>query len=402
MNKPFLPIPDYEAERLKALDSYKVLDSLPEAGFDEITKLASEICETPISLISLIDKDRQWFKSSYGLDVTETERDYAFCNHAIANPKEVMIVPDSLKDERFKNNPHASGAPYVIFYTGVPLVNPDGYPLGTLCVIDHKPKKLSKSQISALIVLAKQVMNQLELRKKVNELKDTASNLQESYQYLERFAVMASHDIKTPLTSIILSAQMLKSRYSETVDEKANHLLDTINHSSKKLLDYLNLMLDYSKSNVVLTKRKEQVCVNDLIQHILKLLNIPPSIRFEFHEQNIYLKTSRIALEQIFINLINNAAKYTDKNNGLIKVEFLDEKQVYRFKVTDNGKGMDVKDMEAIFIPKMLLNDEDKSQDRKAKIGLSTVKNLVESLGGEIKVNSVLNEGTTFEFTIRK
>ncbi|MVN20953.1 GAF domain-containing sensor histidine kinase [Mucilaginibacter arboris] len=393
---------DNEAERLKVLDSYKVLDSLPENGFDDITKLASQICETPISLISLIDKDRQWFKSRYGIDVHETQKDHAFCTHAILNPDEVMMVPDSLKDDRFKNNPLATGAPHVVFYAGVPLVNPEGYPLGTLCVIGHEPKQLTPNQVEALKVLAKQVMNQLELRKKVNELKETATNLQESYQYLERFAVMASHDIKTPLTSIILSAQMLKARYGDLVDDKANHMLDTINHSSKKLLDYLNQMLDYSKSNTVLTKRKQEVFLTDLIQHIIKLLNIPASIRFEFHERNVYLKTSRIALEQIFINLINNAVKYSDKENGLIKLEFLEEKQFYRFKLTDNGKGIAPKEIDTVFISKMLISDEDKMQDRNAKIGLSTVKNLVESLGGEIKVNSVLNEGTTFEFTLRK
>src|SRR5579875_1248688 len=123
MKEPFLE--DKEAERLKALDSYKVLDSLPENGFDDITKLASQICETPVSLISLIDKDRQWFKSRYGIDVYETKKDYAFCSHAILKPDEVMMVPDSLKDERFKNNPLATGDPHVIFYAGVPLVNPD-------------------------------------------------------------------------------------------------------------------------------------------------------------------------------------------------------------------------------------------------------------------------------------
>ena len=400
MNKPL--IPENEAERLKALEAYKIMDTMPESGFDDITRLASQICETPISLISLIDDNRQWFKSRYGLKTSQTNKDYAFCAHAILQPGEVMVVQNSLKDDRFKNNPLAVGNPHVVFYAGVPLVNPDGYPLGTLCVIGNKPKTLSIAQIDALKVLANQVMNQLELRKKINELNETSLNLQETYQYLERFAMMASHDIKTPLTSIMLSAQILKSRYSKAVDDKANHLLDTVNYSSKKLLAYLNLMLDYSKSNTVLTKRKDQIFVNDLIQHILKLLNIPPFIHFEFPKHNIHVKTSRLALEQIFINLISNAVKYTRKKNGLIKVDFLDEKQFYRFKIIDNGKGIEAAELEAIFTPKMLIRDEDKPCDQKTKIGLSTVKNLVESLGGEIKVKSVLNEGTTFEFTIRK
>lgn len=400
MIKPYLP--ENEIERLEALESYKIMDSLPENSFDEITRLASQICDTPIALISLVDEKRQWFKSRHGLKTPQTNKDYAFCAHAILNPNEVMVVQNSLQDERFKSNPLAVGNPHVIFYTGVPLVTPDGYPLGTLCVIGNHPKKLTVAQVDGLKVLAHQVMNQLELRKKIDELNETSRNLQESYQYLERFAVMASHDIKTPLTSIMLSAQMLKSKYSKAVDDKANHLFDTVNHSSKKLLAYLNLMLDYSKSNAVLTKRKEQVCVNDLIQYVLKLLSIPSFIRFEFPKHKIYLKTSRLALEQIFINLIDNAVKYTSKKNGLIKIEFYDEKQFYYFKLIDNGNGIEPEDLKIIFLPQMLFKDEDGPCDQKAKIGLSTVKNLVESLGGEIKVKSVLNEGTTFEFTIRK
>lgn len=400
MKEPFLP--ENEADRLKALYSYAILDSLPESDFDDITRLASRICETSISLISLIDEKRQWFKSTHGLQVSETAKEYAFCAHAILNPKDVMIVPDSLKDERFKNNPLTVGNPNVVFYAGVPLVNSDGYSLGTLCVIDHQPKNLSDSQIEALKVLAKQVMNQLELRRKINELNQTARDLQKSHQYLERFALMASHDIKTPLTSIILSAQMLKLRYSEIVDDKANHLVDTINHSSKKLLGFLNTMLDYSKSNTVLTKRKDQVYVNDLLEHILKLLNIPSTICVEVPKQAVYIKTSLIALEQIFINLLHNAVKYSDKKDGLIKIEFFEEKQFYHFKISDNGKGIEQNALEDIFASQILIKDVDKHLEKKAKIGLSTVKNLVESLAGQITVCSILHEGTTFDFTIRK
>ena len=400
MKKPDLP--DNEEDRLKALDSYGVLDSRPETGFDDITKLASQICGTPISLISLIDEKRQWFKSNHGIEVSETPKEYAFCAHTILKPTEIMIVPDALKDDRFKDNPLAVGKPNVVFYAGVPLVNSDGYPLGTLCVIDHQPKELSELQINTLKVLARQVMNQLELRRKINELKQTAQDLQKSHQYLERFALMASHDIKTPLTSIILSAQILKLRYKEIVDDKANHLVDTINHSSKKLLGFLNTMLDYSKSNTILTKRKDQVYVNDLLEHVLKLLNIPATIRVIVPEKAVYVKTSLIALEQVFINLLHNAVKYSDKKDSLIKIEFFEDKQFYHFKISDNGKGIEQNEMENIFAPQILIRDEELYREKKAKIGLSTVKNLVESLGGEIKVNSVLHEGTAFEFTIRK
>ncbi|WP_419801692.1 GAF domain-containing sensor histidine kinase [Mucilaginibacter sp.] len=400
MKKPSLP--KNETERLNALNSYAILDTSYEKSFDEITELASQICGTPIALISLVDDKRQWFKSNYGLKIRETDKDYAFCAHAILNPLEVMVVPDAMQDERFKNNPLATGNPHVIFYVGVPLVNNEGYPLGTLCVIDHQPKNISDEKISALKVLAKQVINQLELRKKTAELDRSVTELQESHQYLERFALIASHDIKTPLTSIMLSAQMFKVKYSGLMDDKANYFLDTINHSSKKLLGFLNNMLDYSKANTVLTKRKDRIYVNDLLLHILKLLCIPENIHVEIPKQAVYVKTSLIALEQIFINLLHYAAKNTDKNSINIRIDFEEDQQFYHFKIFDNGRGIGPEVLKNIFKPLDFTKAETSPEDNKAKIGLSTVKNLIESLGGELKLNSVLNEGTTCEFTILK
>ena len=126
-----IPItPDNEIERLQALREYSILDTLPEQDFEDITKIASEICQTPISLITLIDSNRQWFKSNHGLNVRETARDYAFCAHAINTPDRILIVKDSREDNRFVDNPLVTGYPNVIFYAGVPLINPEGFSLG--------------------------------------------------------------------------------------------------------------------------------------------------------------------------------------------------------------------------------------------------------------------------------
>lgn len=163
MKKP--KIPDNEQERLARLRSYQILDTLSENEFDEITQIASEICGTPIALISLVDKDRQWFKSRVGLDVEETSRDVSFCAHAIHEPNKVFEVRDSRADDRFEDNPLVVDSPEVIFYAGAPLVDPKGNVLGTLCVIDHKPNKLTDGQKASLKSLSRQVMRQLILRK---------------------------------------------------------------------------------------------------------------------------------------------------------------------------------------------------------------------------------------------
>jgi GAF domain-containing protein len=161
---------DSEKKRLKVLWQYDVLDTVPEALFDDLTELAACICEAPIALISLVDENRQWFKSKFGTTVKETSRDVSFCSHAIQQP-DLFIIPDASKDERFAQNPLVTSDPKIRFYAGAPLITPDGYALGTLCVIDKVPRELRAEQKQALRILARHVVSQLELRRRFKELK---------------------------------------------------------------------------------------------------------------------------------------------------------------------------------------------------------------------------------------
>ena len=159
-----------ESRRIEALRLYAVLDTATEQAFDDLTRLAANICQKPISLVSLVDKERQWFKSRHGLDATETPRDHAFCAHTIQSDK-IMVVEDAHNDRRFASNPLVTGSPNIRFYAGAPLIVEDGQRLGTLCVIGRKPAKLSEGQIETLRVLGEAVVAQLELRKVQHDLR---------------------------------------------------------------------------------------------------------------------------------------------------------------------------------------------------------------------------------------
>ncbi len=195
------PVPANETERLARLRAYKILDTKPEERFDELTKLAALICGVPISLISLIDTDRQWFKSKFGLSLEETPRAQAFCTHAIMQP-EMFVVPDATQDERFARNPLVTGDLHVRFYAGAPLAARDGHLLGTLCVIDHEPHTLTDAQKEALAILGRLVIANIELRSDLQDLRDALTR-----EATERSAGTSA----TSLDEIILRLQGMAS-----------------------------------------------------------------------------------------------------------------------------------------------------------------------------------------------
>ncbi len=202
-------LPQNEEQRLKALREYDILDTLPEQAFDDLTVLASHICGTPVAVMTLIDEDRQWFKSKLGFDGKETSRDVSFCAHALLHPDELLLVPDTLQDCRFSDNPAVTtGESPIRFYAGAPLVTPTGEALGTLCVADSRPRQLTHDQQQALRALARQTMAQLDLRRQARELANalavkvqTEASLRESEG---RFQVFMDH---SPLVAFLKDEQ---------------------------------------------------------------------------------------------------------------------------------------------------------------------------------------------------
>lgn len=214
------PIPPDEAQRLEALRHYDVLDSLPEPAFDELALLAARICGTPIALITFVDETRQWFKSRVGIGLTETPRELAFCAHVILGEDRVLEVHDAAADARFADNPLVTSEPHFRFYAGAPLIARDGHALGTLCVIDRTPRRLSDDQTTALRVLSRQVVAQLELRRRANEVLAEATARQRAEALLrKRYEQLAmSEDEKDRL--LVLSEKSRKALLSVLEDEQ--------------------------------------------------------------------------------------------------------------------------------------------------------------------------------------
>ena len=207
-----VPLPENEKKRLEVLWHYEVLDSMPEEVFDDLTELAATICEAPIALISLVDEKRQWFKSKIGISATETSRDVSFCSHAIMQ-EGLFIIPDATKDERFANNPLVTSDPHIRFYAGSPLITPDGYPLGTLCIIDKVPHTLREDQKRALRILSRVVMTQLELRHRSRELARAKEEHAKMSQAMEEFRAELTR-VRSQLAKRARKSHPAKSRVS--------------------------------------------------------------------------------------------------------------------------------------------------------------------------------------------
>mgnify|MGYP000597811377 CR=1 FL=1 len=383
-----------EAARLKALYDYDLLDTEAEKIFDDLTQLAAKICDTPITLISLVDADRQWFKSKVGLDAEETSRDIAFCAHAI-HQKEIFEVEDTLLDERFCDNPLVTSAPNIRFYAGTPLVSHNGHAIGTLCVIDDKPNKLTEIQRQALEVLGRSVISQMELRKNIKELK-------QANEHKTEFLSNMSHELRTPLNAIIgFSRLMLDDINHHKLPAKFSEYISHIDYSGKRLLSVVNSVIDLNKIEAgMMQVQVELICIREFIKDLEGMLAITANEKDVAFLVNIsdnvptHLTIDHAKISQIITNLVHNAIKFTDSGKW-VKVEFSLNDENLMITVADQGAGISSTDQTKLF-GKFQQVGQSKSSEGSG-LGLSITLGLVELLGGTIKVLSTLGSGSIFK-----
>jgi len=392
------PLPDNEKQRLRKLKELEILDTLEEQAYDDLTLLAAQICQTPIALVSLVDSDRQWFKSHLGLDATETPREFAFCAHAILGD-DVFTVEDAAKDERFHDNPLSIDAPNVKFYAGAPLILENNIHLGTLCVIDNVARTLTSQQKSALEALARQVVSQLELRLIVKQLKHLD-------QAKDEFLAMVSHELRTPLTSIngSLSLLLKGEDYSPSV---RTQMIDIAYRNANRLLTIVNDILDLAKLEAgKLELNIQKLDVTTLIKQAIELnenycQQCDNDIKLDDSKtiEPITIDADEQRLLQVLGNLISNAAKFTHANDTII-ISYECHNNEASITITDHGPGLTENQQQNLFEKFKQVNSKDHEKLPGTGLGLNICKNIVELHHGAISCQSKPGEYTSFTVSL--
>lgn len=404
---PGSPLPN-ENDRIADLLRHNILDTEAEPEFDEIVKLAALVCESEIALVSLVDDHRQWFKSKVGLHAQETNRDIAFCPHAL-HGRGIFEVPDARLDERFHDNPLVIGDPHIRFYAGQPLRSSLGYPLGTLCVIDRHARHLSPSQRFALTTLARQVSHLLELRVKVDELSQSLTVIEEQRKSLERINHVKDqtlgvvvHDLRSPLASLTSTLDLFDEGYisDEVTSQMLVELKPYLNHTCEKM----NKVLDWARDQV----RKPLVTLVPFALHpaILDCQEwvqvIAEKKQLTIHctvDPDLRALGDREWVEIILRNLASNAVKYSLKG-GCVDIFANVEGEKVRIGVRDQGVGMDTYALDSILTQYRGVSTLGTAREQGTGLGLMLCQTYLANLNSQLEIDSQLNQGTQVSFLL--
>ncbi len=377
-----------ETERINALKRYDILDTPPDGCFDHITKLASRFLNVPIAIVSLVDTDRIWFKSHYGLDVHQLDREAGLCSSAILSD-ELYVVENAITDPRTLSNSLVAGEFGLRFYAAVPIKVRGGFNLGTLCVIDKKPRTISKAEKDILTDLAEIIVDQLELRLEARKASESQNQM----------LGMVAHELKNPLTTIPLYTGLLKEKLQGKED--LEQMCCQIEKASKRMQSLIHEVLETARlqANEIHLKKKHldlAVIVARVTAINLILANAKQQKLYLDIADNIMLHADETKMAEIFDNLISNAIKYSPVGSEIsVKLKALNQRAV--FEVTDQGPGFSEEDKKRLFLPFTRLSARPTAGENSTGIGLSIVKILVEAHGGHVTAeNNVGKPGAHF------
>jgi two-component system sensor histidine kinase EvgS len=408
-------LPDKERDRVERLSQLGVMDTSAELILDGFTQLAAEICGSPISLISLVDDRRQWWKSAVGLPQGgETPIEYAFCGHAVRN-EGLFEVEDARLDARFRDNPLVCGEPHVVHYAGVPLTMPEGEQVGTLCVINSLPGRLTPSQRKAMEVLARGVVALLLLREKERQAsearleaeaaKSAAADAANSAKAI--FLAFMSHEIRTPMNGML---GMLELLGLTSLDEEQRSTLNVIRASSSSLLRILDDVLDFSK----IEAGQMEICpepssipqiLRDVERTYVSMAQQKGVTLVSRADPNIapLLRVDALRLRQILGNFVSNAIKFTAQGSVEILAEHAEDTnglEHIRFLVRDTGIGVSAENQRRLFQPFSQGNAHEARRAGGTGLGLTICRRLAEMMGGSVEMTSQLGRGTTMSLRL--
>ena len=390
-----------EAARLRELHSYGVLDSAAERDFDDIAVLAGQVCATPIALVTLVDEDRQWFKAHVGLPVCQTSRDSSFCAHAIHGDG-ILEVPDALLDARFADNPLVLGDPHIRFYAGAPLVTPSGHALGSLCVIDRVPRRLSDAQRDALLILARHVVAELELRRYAHAVTTVNARLQAADRLKDDFLARITHELRTPMTTINGYLEMLADGGLD--GEATAQAMAVIRRSSTRLTSLVEDMLvaaQFSTTGMALHIAPLNLSA---LAHAAVTANAPLA---QARGLSLQVQTAgpvpaagdHARLSQALDRLVLNAIKFTPAGSVTVRA-MLDDFDHPALEVSDTGIGIPLEDQHTVLLPFRRTRAVEDQQITGAGLGLSIVKAVVDAHDGELSIDSAPGVGTSIRLTL--
>ncbi len=377
-----------EHERIKTLKKYDILDTPPDGSFDRITKLAATLLNVPIAIVTLVDTDRIWFKSRYGLDVQQIGRDPGLCASAILSD-DFYEVDDTLKDPRTLANPLVASEFGLRFYAAVPLKVKDGYNLGTLCVLDKQPRHLSDNQKKTLEYLADILIDQLELRLAAR----TAM-----YQQNQVLSI-AAHDLKNPLTTLIVWADLARDAKNDPAQLLI--MLDRIKESGEKMKRLINDLLESARKEASkIQLRFSELALAEVVEKVVTsntVLAKSKNLKLHFDiKDNPYINADEDRLIEIADNLINNAIKYSPNDKNIF-VTVSEENERAILQVQDEGQGFTEEDKKNLYQRFVTLSAQPTGGESSTGLGLSIVKSLVEAHNGTILAKSNgKDKGATF------
>ncbi|MBV8828453.1 MAG: GAF domain-containing sensor histidine kinase [Acidobacteriaceae bacterium] len=409
------PIGEGEESRLAALRDYGVLDTPAEPEFDRLTRLAARIFRTPVVLLSLVDENRQWFKSCYGLPFQETSRDHSFCAHAILS-NEPLSIPDALEDPRFKDNPLVTGSPGIRFYIGAPLIAPGGHRLGTLCLIDTVPHpRLDAEGQLMLQDLAAMAVEELELRRTTRKLSEAERmlrrmivELEEQRSHAERasklkseFLANMSHELRTPLNGIIGFSELLSDGKAGELTPRQGRFVGNILISSRHLLSLINDLLDLAKIEAGKLEFKPEVAsAHRLVREVVDSLQSLADAK-QIHilseavgDDDLYTDPARF--KQVIYNYVSNAIKFTPEGGSVTVRVLPDSDEWVRVEVSDTGIGISEQNIGRLFQDFEQLDTGPSKKYAGTGLGLALVRKLAEQQGGRVEVESAIGKGSRF------